>query len=91
MDNKTLNEKILEMKQWEQEIKTLTAIVDSIKDEIKTAMDAEHVDELSTGMFTVRYKDVVSSKFDTKTFKKDNANLYNLYLKESVTKRFTIN
>ena len=90
MDNKTINEKIVELRNFENEIKQMQEVVDSLKDELKNEMTARGVDELDTGTFKMSYKDVVSNRFDSKAFQKDNEIIYKAYLKESVSKRFTI-
>ena len=90
MDNKTINEKIVEIRNFENEIKQMQEVVDSLKDELKNEMTARGVDELDTGTFKMSYKDVVSNRFDSKAFQKDNEIIYKAYLKESVSKRFTI-
>ena len=90
MDNKTINEKVVELRNFENEIKQMQEVVDSLKDELKNEMTARGVDELDTGTFKMSYKDVVSNRFDSKSFQKDNEILYKTYLKESVSKRFTI-
>ncbi len=90
MDNKTINEKVVELRNFENEIKQMQEIVDSLKDELKNEMTARGVDELDTGTFKMSYKDVVSNRFDSKAFQKDNEIIYKAYLKESVSKRFTI-
>lgn len=90
MDNKTINDKIVEIRNFENEIKQMQEIVDSLKDELKNEMTARGVDELDTGTFKMSYKEVVSNRFDSKAFQKDNEVIYKAYLKESVSKRFTI-
>ena len=90
MDNKTINEKIVEIRNFENEIKQMQEVVDSLKDELKNEMTARGVDELDTGTFKMSYKEVVSNRFDSKAFQKDNEIIYKAYLKESVSKRFTI-
>ena len=90
MDNKTINEKIVDIRNFENEIKQMQEVVDSLKDELKNEMTARGVDELDTGTFKMSYKEVVSNRFDSKTFQKDNEVIYKAYLKESVSKRFTI-
>ena len=90
MDNKMINEKIVEIRNFENEIKQMQEIVDSLKDELKNEMTARGVDELDTGTFKMSYKEVVSNRFDSKAFQKDNEIIYKAYLKESVSKRFTI-
>ena len=90
MDNKTINEKVIELRNFENEIKQMQEVVDSLKDELKNEMTARGVDELDTGTFKLAYKEIVSNKFDSKSFQKDNEIIYKAYLKESVSKRFTI-
>ena len=90
MDNKTINEKIVEIRNFENEIKQMQEVVDSLKDELKNEMTARGVDELDTGTFKLIFKEVVSNRFDSKAFQKDNEIIYKAYLKESVSKRFTI-
>ena len=90
MDNKMINEKIVEIRNFENEIKQMQEIVDSLKDELKNEMTARGVDELDTGTFKLIFKEVVSNRFDSKAFQKDNEIIYKAYLKESVSKRFTI-
>lgn len=90
MDNKTINEKIVDIRNFENEIKQMQEVVDSLKDELKNEMTARGVDELDTGTFKMSYKEVVSNRFDSKAFQKDNEVIYKAYLKESVSKRFTI-
>lgn len=90
MDNKMINEKIVEIRNFENEIKQMQEVVDSLKDELKNEMTARGVDELDTGTFKLTFKEVVSNRFDSKAFQKDNEIIYKAYLKESVSKRFTI-
>ena len=76
MDNKMINEKIVEIRNFENEIKQMQEVVDSLKDELKNEMTARGVDELDTGTFKMSYKDVVSNRFDSKAFQKDNEIIY---------------
>ena len=84
MDNKTINEKIVEIRNFENEIKQMQEVVDSLKDELKNEMTSRGVDELDTGTFKMSYKEVVSNRFDSKALKKDNEIIYKEYIKESV-------
>lgn len=90
MDTKMLDEKVLEIKKWENEVKNIQNIIDNLKSEIKQVMEENHVDEIITDTFKITWKEVKSNKFDSKSFKADNDILYKMYLKESVTKRFAI-
>ena len=54
-------------------------------------MDAREVEELEIGSHIVRFTSVVSSRFDTKSFKeKMGAELYKAFTKEVASRRFSI-
>lgn len=91
MDNITMELKANEIKALDNEIKALQNKMDSLKSEIKEEMDIRGVDEVITEHFTIRYKEVVSNRFDTKKFKIEDAETYNKFLTESVSRKFTIN
>lgn len=61
---------------------------DALADHIKQVMG--EAEELCVGSYTVRYKTVVSNRFDTTSFKKLHADMYADFLKESTSRRFTI-
>lgn len=61
---------------------------DALADHIKQAMG--ETEELCVGAHIVRYKTVKSNRFDTTAFKKEHANMYADFLKESTSRRFTI-
>ena len=69
----------------------LTKVVeqkDALADHIKQTMG--ETEELCVGAHIVRYKTVKSNRFDTTTFKKEHADMYADFLKESTSRRFTI-
>lgn len=61
---------------------------EALADYIKQAMG--ETEELCVGAHVVRYKVVKSNRFDTSAFKKEHADLYAGFLKESTTRRFTV-
>ena len=90
MTKNEINEKIIELKKWEKDLKQTKSIVEALKEELKDELESRGVEELETDMFTVFYQKIVSDKFDTTRFKQENSVLYNYYLKENVTKRFSV-
>ena len=84
-----LNNKVTELKELKQYAKEIEAEITGLEDEIKREMEARGEEEMTVGVFTVRYKTVESSRFDSKRFKLDHADLYKEYQKKTVTKRFT--
>lgn len=70
------------------QIATLKAQQDTLGDHIKQVMGES--EELLVGPYTVRYKVIVSNRFDTTSFKKTHADMYADFLKESTSRRFTV-
>ena len=90
MDKKLIDGKADELKKLEIEKKVLEKKIQDIQSEIKDYLEREGVDELTTDKYIIRYKSIVSHKFDTTRFKSEHTDLYESYIKESVSKRFTI-
>ena len=72
------------------QIEQLQAQADAIRDEIKQDMDAQGVDQIEAAGRVVRWKEIISNRFDSKAFKKADPEMYLAYCKESKSKRFTI-
>ena len=82
--------KVRELKELQQMADELTAEIESLKDELKAEMTAEGKDEMTIDVFTLRYKAVSTSRFDSKLFKAQHSDLYTAYTKSTTSKRFTI-
>jgi len=89
MGTMELNKKVTELKELEQYIKEVQAEIDGIKDELKAEMTTRGAEEMTVGVFTLRYKEVSQKRFDSKAFQKDYEALYKVYQKESTSMRFT--
>ena len=90
MGTRALNNRIEKVKELERQKAELEKQIDSIKAEIKEEMENNNINELDTGLYIVRFKDVTTNRFDSKAFKIDHIDLYNEYLKAAVSKRFSI-
>ena len=53
-------------------------------------MEAKGTDELRTKHFTVRWKEIIGSRLDTKALKMALPDIYSLYSRQTATRRFTI-
>ena len=85
-----INIKIETLKEWEAIAAEASAMVESIKDEIKRHMDAQGLEELEAGTHIVRYTTVLSNRFDSTTFKRLYADLYKDFTKPISSRRFTV-
>lgn len=65
------------------------AIIDGLKDELKTIMQAENIEVLRGTAHKASYKAVVSSRIDTSALKKDLPEIAAKYTRTTETKRFT--
>ncbi|MCI8387574.1 MAG: hypothetical protein HFE63_03800 [Clostridiales bacterium] len=90
MSQNEITAKVAQIKELMQLIEEATTEADTLKDEIKEYMTAKSVDELTAGLFKVRYKIVKSSRFDSAAFKKESPELYERYAKQTESRRFSI-
>lgn len=91
MGNRALLNRINEIKELQAMVDDIESQIESLKDQIKADMTEKELDEMTVGGYTVRYKDVESSRFDTANFKKAYAELYKQFSKLTTSKRFSIN
>ena len=82
--------KIEALNEWEAIIADAQAEADAIRDAIKAEMTDRDIDELIAGSYIVRYKMVLSNRFDSTSFKKTYGELYKAYTKQTASRRFSI-
>lgn len=90
MSANELTSKVKELKELKLMAEELAAEITAIEDSIKAEMTARETDEIIAGEYKIRWKTVVSNRFDTASFKKTHAELYNQYTKATETRRFTV-
>lgn len=86
-----IKNRINKLQELEAQIETLEAEANAIRGEIKAAMDEQGVDELHTKNFVVRWKEVITSRLDSKAFKAAMPELYQQFVKACHSRRLTIN
>ena len=91
MTNDMIIQKVEKIKAIESFVKELEAEAESYKDEIKALMNSEAVETLTAGDYIIRQTSTLTSRFNTKKFKEDMGEaVYNAYLKQVASKRFSI-
>ncbi len=90
MSTLEITSRIEEIRELENMKKEIEAELEALKDTIKSEMQSRNIDEYKTELFTVRYKEVTTSRFDSKAFKHDFADIYAEYCKPSTSMRFSI-
>ncbi len=90
MSTKDLTAKVRSLKELEALIAEAQAEAESIKDELKAEMINRNTEEMTVDVFKIRYKTVKSNRFDTNAFKSTHKELYNQYIKQTESRRFTV-
>lgn len=85
-----INSLIKDIRNMESDIRSIQKNIDIAKEKLKNELENRGEESIDTGIFRVTYKSIVTSRFDSSTFKKDNIDLYNKYLKESLSMRLNI-
>ena len=92
-----LKMKNAEIRNTVNELQELYAQADALKAEItareaiiKEEMEARETEELNLGNVIIRFTSVLSNRFDTTAFKKLHQDLYNSFLKQVASRRFSI-
>ena len=83
-----LNKIVEQYQDLANQISLLEMQKDALADHIKQVMG--ETEELCVGTHMVRYKTIVSNRFDTTGFKKEHADMYANFVKASTSRRFTI-
>ena len=91
LGNRALENRINKIKALEAQKKDLEAQINMLKDELRADMTERGVEEYSTGNYIIRFKEIVSSTFDSARFKKDQFDMYTAYQKITASTRLTIN
>lgn len=78
------------LKEYEALAAEVTAEIEALKDAIKREMDSRGVEELEAGQYIARFTTVVSNRLDTTALKRENNALYQRYIKQTTSRRFSI-
>lgn len=90
MSTNELTIKVNELKELKKFQKEIEKEISILENEIKEEMIAQETDELDAGIYKVRYKTVVSKRFNSASFKQAYLALYEKFCENTETRRFTI-
>ena len=90
MSTNEIETKIRKMQEWEQLAAEAKAEAEALKDEIKAVMLNQQTEEMTAGKYVVRWTSVLSNRFDTTTFKREHAEMYRQYTKQTASRRFSV-
>jgi predicted phage-related endonuclease len=87
----SINEVIKELKEYEAIQEQLKKEVELLKAQAIKYLEENGIDEVATTEGKVTYREVISNRFDTTSFKKDFMDVYEEYVRQTTSMRFTIN
>lgn len=90
MKNQEIRNTVVELQELYAQADTIKALIVERESAIKDEMDAREVETLDLGNVIIRFTSVLSSRFDSVTFKKFHKDLYNEFIKQVASRRFSI-
>ncbi len=90
MSKNELISKIETLNEWEAIMEEARAEAEAIRDSIKAEMLERDTEELVAGPYIVRYQSIVSNRFDNSAFKKLMPDVYQRFIRQSASRRFSI-
>ena len=86
-----ITSKIEALKELEALIDEAKAEAEALRDEIKAEMLNRNTEEMEAGQYIVRWTSVLSQRFDSTAFKKVMPDVYKSLIKQTASRRFSIN
>ena len=90
MSQNEIVSKIEQLKEWEAILEEAQTEVEALRDCIKAQMLERGTEEMQAGTYIIRWTSVLSNRFDSTAFKKEYAELYQSFIKQVASRRFTI-
>ena len=90
MTNKELEQLVEKVNEWEELMKEAKKQVSFYEEQIKEELARRDVEEVVLDTSIIRWKEILTQKFDQKRFKEKYSDLYCQFLRQSARRRFTI-
>lgn len=90
MSTMELIKKVEELKELEALIKEAQEEAEKLKEEIKAEMTEQNTDKMKVGRYVVHWTVVSTDRFDSTRFKKSMPDVYDMYIKHTQSRRFSI-
>ena len=90
MSRNELISKIESLQEWETLMEEAKAEAEAIRDSLKQEMLNRELEELECGQYIIRYQSIISNRFDNSAFKKALPDVYQAFIRQSTSKRFSI-
>ena len=90
MATNELIQRIEALNEWEALMEEAKAEAEAIRDSLKQELLERNTEELECGQYIIRYQSIVSNRFDNSAFKKALPDVYQSFIRQSISKRFSI-
>ena len=90
MSTVSLISKIENLKELEALIREAEKEAEALKEEIKAEMTARNTEEMNVGRYVIHWTVVSTDRFDSTTFKTKHPDIYDMYIKNTISRRFSI-
>lgn len=90
MKNQEIRNTVAELQELYAQADILKAEITARETLIKDEMDSRELETLDLGNVIIRFTSILSNRFDTTNFKKLHADLYNTFIKQVASRRFSI-
>ncbi len=90
MNTKEVEQKAKRLKLLKNRQEALQAEIDQLETDLKTDLENRGVEELHAGPFTVIWKMMHFTRFDSKRCKAENPQLYSMYAISSNYRKFSV-
>ena len=91
MSENTIITKIEELNELESFIEEIKAEAEAIRDSIKQEMLDRDTEELTAGAYIVRWTSTLTQRLDTTALKRAMPEVYKSFIKQTASRRFSIN
>ena len=90
MTEKMIENRVKKLQAIEAQQKELEAAAEVIRAELKADLEQKGVDELQTKNFVLRWKEIITSRIDSRAMKAALPDVYGQFCRATTSRRFTI-
>ncbi|MCD8362331.1 MAG: hypothetical protein LUC98_05105 [Lachnospiraceae bacterium] len=90
MGERAIENRVAKLNELSEQITELQEQAEKIREELKADMETKGAEELKTKNFTIRWKEIVSSRLDGKALKAALPDVYDKFCRVSTSRRFTV-
>lgn len=90
MTERMIENRIKKLQAIEAQQKALEEQAEALRAELKSDLEEKGLDELQTANFLIRWKEIASNRLDSKALKATFPDIYNQFVKQISSRRFTV-